>query len=376
MFFLPLHHNNKNTVSTNPYHNPELKFTGKIPSGKVGWQSPSNIALIKYWGKKEVQIPCNASISFTLNNSNTKTVINYKPSTSGECDVQFFLNNKENVTFGKKTKKWFDSLEPIFPFIKQLKFTIHSNNTFPHSAGIASSASGMSALALCLCSIEEEHFSFKTSKNEFFKKASFVARLGSGSAARSLFGGLVSWGEIPNKPNTSNLWGTQQIKNIHVDFLSFHDSIIIVDAAQKKVSSRIGHSLMKTNPFAETRFKQAQSNVTQLMDAMQKGNMEIFINITESEALTLHAMMMTSNPYYLLLKPNTLQIIERVLKYRERTGAPVAFTLDAGPNIHLLYPDKIKKEIKSFIDSELKQFAFNSMIIEDHVGNGPEKLLL
>ena len=84
--------------------------------------------------------------------------------------------------------------------------------------------------------------------------------------------------------------------------------------------------------------------------------------------------MMTSSPYYLLLRPNTLQVIERVLAYRERTGIPVAFTLDAGPNIHLLYPDKVGSEVKAFINSELKQFAFNEMIIEDEVGKGPVRL--
>ncbi len=361
-------------MSENLFYNPHLKFDGKVPSGKVGWQSPSNIALVKYWGKKEVQIPCNPSLSFTLSESKTQTLLEYKPSNKAENNVHFFLEGEEKISFAEKIKIWFDSLEPIFPFIKQLNFTIHSKNSFPHSAGIASSASGMSALALCLCSMEKTHFGFNGSDDEFLKKASYVARLGSGSAARSLFGGVVSWGEIENMPDTSNLWGSAQTANIHPDFLSFHDSIIIVDAAQKKVSSRIGHGLMNSNPFAETRFKQAKSNIQELMDAMKRGDMGRFINITESEALTLHAMMMTSNPYYLLLKPNTLNIIERVFEYRKQTGTPVAFTLDAGPNIHLLYPDAVKSDIHKFIDSELKQFAFQSMIIQDRVGKGPEKL--
>jgi len=363
-------------VSTTIYNNPDLIFSSKIPEGMVGWQSPSNIALVKYWGKKEVQIPCNPSISFTLSKSVTNTVVEYKPSHADQCDVRFFLEEKENVKFAEKIKSWLDSIEPVFPFIKQLSFTIHSGNTFPHSAGIASSASGMSALALCLCSIEKAHFGFEGNDEEFFRKASYIARLGSGSAARSLFGKLVSWGKITGDATSSDLWGTQQVKNIHPDFLSFHDSIIIVDAAQKKVSSRVGHGLMNSNPFAHERFKQAQSNIVKLTDAMKNGDMETFINITESEALTLHAMMMTSNPYYLLLKPNTLQIIERVFEYRANTGIPVAFTLDAGPNIHLLYPDKVQSEVKAFIDAELKQFAYNEMIIEDHVGEGPVKLSL
>lgn len=360
-------------MSTAPYNNPDLKFSGNIPEGMVGWQSPSNIALVKYWGKKEVQIPCNPSISFTLKASYTQTVVEYRQA-SGKKRVTFYLDGKINEGFEKKIDAYLTTIELVFPFLKQLNFTIRSKNTFPHSAGIASSASGMSALALCLCSIEKKHFGLEGNEEAFLRKASFLARLGSGSAARSLFGGLVSWGKIEGNGNSSDLWGTQQVKDVHPDFLSYHDDIIIVDAAQKKVSSRVGHGLMNSNPFAGERFKQAQSNIAKLMSAMRTGDIETFINITESEALTLHAMMMTSNPYYLLLKPNTLQIIERVFEYRQKTGIPVSFTLDAGPNIHLLYPGKVQSEVKALIDSELKQFAFNEMIINDQVGEGPVRL--
>ena len=348
-------------------------FSKKIPVGKTGWQSPSNIALVKYWGKKPIQIPCNPSISFTLKKSHTETVVEYKPASS-KNKIQFFLNDELNKKFGDKIDTFLKSLDLIFPFLKQLDITIKSVNTFPHSAGIASSASGMSALALCLCSIEKEHFNTLPTEDEFYQKASYVARLGSGSAARSLFGGVVSWGAIDGKQETSNLWGTKQTLNIHPDFLTFRDTILIVDAGQKKVSSRVGHGLMNGNPFAKARFEQAEKNITELMNAMKLGNMEQFINITESEALTLHAMMMTSKPFYLLLKPNTLQIIERVQDYRRSTGIPVAFTLDAGPNIHLLYPEKVRPEISSFVKAELKQFTHQAMIIEDSIGDGPIKL--
>ena len=357
------------------YNNPNLVFES-IPQGKVSWRSPSNIALVKYWGKKAVQIPLNPSISFTLRKSYTETVVEYSPAAEGESTVQFFLEGESNQQFGEKIHAYFKGLDTVFPFLKQLKFTIRSSNTFPHSAGIASSASGMSALALCLCSIEQNHFGGLDSNEAFFQKASYLARLGSGSACRSLYGGLVSWGKVDGREETSDLWGTQQTKNIHPDFLTFNDSILIVDAAQKKVSSRIGHGLMNSNPFSTERFKQAQSNMLRLMEVLKAGDMDEFINITESEALTLHAMMMTSNPYYLLMKPNTLNIIERIFDFRESTGTPLCFTLDAGPNIHLLYPEKVSGEVKVFINDELKPFLHQSRIIEDGVGAGPEKLAL
>jgi diphosphomevalonate decarboxylase len=356
------------------YKNPNLLFNQSVPQGKVNWRSPSNIALIKYWGKKAVQIPLNPSISFTLSESFTETTVEYSPLKAGEADVQFFLEEEFNASFGEKISTYFQSLDSIFPFLKQLKFTIRSSNTFPHSAGIASSASGMSALALCLCSIEQEHFGGLESKEDFFQKASYLARLGSGSACRSLYGGLVSWGKVEDREETSYLWGTQQNNDVHPDFLSFNDSILIVDAAQKKVSSRIGHGLMNNNPFSAARFEQAQANILRLMEVLKAGDMDAFINITESEALTLHAMMMTSNPYYLLMKPNTLNIIERIFDFRKSTGTPVCFTLDAGPNIHLLYPENVSTEVNAFIDSELKPFLHQGRVIADRVGAGPEKL--
>ena len=330
---------------------------------------------MKYWGKKEVQIPLNPSISFTLSQSYTETIVEYSsPAAVEKPGVQFFLEGEINEQFGEKIHAYFKGLDGVFPFLKQLKFTIRSSNTFPHSAGIASSASGMSALALCLCSIEQKHFGTLDTEDDFYQKASYLARLGSGSACRSLYGGLVSWGKVEGRPETSDLWGTQQIKEVHPDFLTFNDSILIVDAARKKVSSRIGHGLMNSNPFSVVRFKQAQTNMLRLMEVLKTGDMDEFIRITESEALTLHAMMMTSNPCYLLMKPNTLNLIDRIFNFRKNTGTPVCFTLDAGPNIHLLYPEKVKADVETFIDNELKPFLFQSRIIADRVGEGPEKL--
>ncbi len=130
-------------MSTTLYYNPSLKFDQNIPTGKVAWRSPSNIALVKYWGKKDVQIPCNPSISFTLSKSYTETVVEYVPISEGDKAVSFFLEKEKNETFGEKISAYLKSIEPIFPFLKQLKFKIHSTNTFSHSAGIASSASGI-----------------------------------------------------------------------------------------------------------------------------------------------------------------------------------------------------------------------------------------
>jgi len=357
------------------YINPKLLFTD-VPSGKVGWQSPSNIALVKYWGKKDMQIPANPSLSFTLCKSLTKTIVEFSPSHSNGAKLDFFFEGKSNERFAKKTTLFFQNLLDIFPFLNQLDFKISSNNSFPHSAGIASSASGMSAIAFALCDIERKYFDSLSDEDEFLRKVSFVSRLGSGSACRSVYGGLVSWGEISGIEKTSNLFGTKLSERINPIFNTYNDSILIVDAAQKKVSSSIGHGLMNSNPFSGKRFIQAYSNITELLKIIEIGDLEDFIRVVESEALTLHAMMMTSTPYFQLMKPNTISIIDKIWEYRKKTGTPVCFTLDAGPNIHLLYPDEYKYAVMDFINSELMEFTINNTIIHDKVGSGPKKLEL
>ena len=104
------------------------------------------------------------------------------------------------------------------------------------------------------------------------------------------------------------------------------------------------------------------------------GDFDAFTNIVEFEALTLHAMMMKSNPYYLLIKPNTLNIINEIWNYRKNTNSKVCFTLDAGSNIHLLYPKKEYDQIQNLIKKNLMYFCQSNEFINDHVGNGPNKL--
>ncbi len=358
------------------YLNADLKFSGTdIPSGKMIWRSPSNIALVKYWGKKPVQIPQNPSVSFTLSKSFSETEVSYTPATSGKSEMEFYFDGQRNPQFEEKTSKFFESLSGIFPFVNQLKFEIHSKNTFPHSAGIASSASGMSVLAMVLCDMERQFFGTLQKEETFRRKASYIARLGSGSACRSVYGGLVIWGKTDGEPGTSDFYGFSVNEGIHEIFADYQDTILLVDAGEKKVSSRVGHGLMNSNPFATKRFIQARDNMAKLLQAMRTGDTETFIRITESEALTLHAMMMTSQPYFLLMKPGTLQIIERIFAFREKTGFPVSFTLDAGPNVHLLYPATIKRDVKQFIDNDLRVFLSPLGYIDDMVGNGPEKIL-
>jgi len=348
-----------------------LKF---IDNASFTWQTPSNIALVKYWGKSNPQIPKNASISFTLNNCHTITTIDFvKKEKSDEVAFNLFFEGKQKDEFKPKISDFFKRVQEYCPYIFEYEMTINSENSFPHSSGIASSASGLSAIAMCLMSLEKE-LNSDLSEEIINRKASFLARLGSGSASRSIEGPLVVWGNHPEIAGSSDLFGVQFPYKVHPFFENYQDVILLVDKGEKQVSSTVGHDLMHEHPYAENRFKQANENLSKMSKILQEGNRKDFINLVESEALTLHAMMMTSNPYFILMKPNTLEIINKIWEYRQENNSDICFTLDAGANVHVLFPEGEKENILQFIDVQLSKYCQKNHYICDTVGFGAKQL--
>ena len=353
------------------------KYSISVEQGNFQWSAPSNIALVKYWGKKENQIPANPSISFTLNNCKTITKLAFaKKDTSTSLDdtaskfsFDLLFEGQPKEDFKPKIQKFFERVEVYLPFLKDYHFSIDTKNTFPHSSGIASSASGMAALAMNLMSLEKA-LNPDMTEEYFYQKASLLARLGSGSACRSVKGQVVVWGKHQNVKGSSDLFGAEFPTAIHNNFIDFQDTILLVDKGEKQVSSTIGHDLMYDHPFAERRFAQAHVNLDKLITVFENGNLTEFIEIVESEALTLHAMMMTSMPYFILMKPNTLEIINAIWNFRKETEIPVCFTLDAGANVHVLYPNKDKETVLQFIKNELVGYCQNGHYLCDQIGGG------
>ncbi len=325
---------------------------------------PSNIALIKYWGKFEGQIPANPSISYTLNNCRTNTEMEFFA--DEKFSVQTFLGGNEELKFASKIEKFFQSIEKYLPWILSGKYIIRTENTFPHSSGIASSASGFGAIAKCLMDLDEK-FSAAETHNFRLKKASFLARLGSGSACRSLYDGLVVWGETSEVAQSSDFFAVQYPgEDVHSVFRNFNDWVLLIHEGEKSVSSTVGHGLMNTNPYAETRFAEAHTNFKTLKTILKEGDLHGFIKLVEHEALTLHAMMMMSDPAFILMKNGTLNVINAIWKFREETGLPLFFTLDAGANVHLLFPSNgTEEEIKTFIIRELLPYTQNGGVVKD-----------
>ncbi|MCC9072011.1 diphosphomevalonate decarboxylase [Flavobacterium sp. F-65] len=346
------------------------KYTSDITKGNFEWSAPSNIALVKYWGKKDNQIPANPSVSFTLNNCKTITKLAFdKKDVSNDFTFDLLFEGKPKEDFKPKIQKFLERVFIYLPFLKDYHFTIDTQNTFPHSSGIASSASGMAALAMNFMSLEKV-LNPEMTDEYFYQKASFLARLGSGSACRSVKGKVVVWGNQANIKGSSDLFGVEFPNTIHENFKNYQDTILLVDKGEKQVSSTVGHDLMHNHPYAERRFAQAHENLDKLITIFENGNLDEFIKVVESEALTLHAMMMTSMPYFILMKPNTLQIINAIWKFRNETQIPVCFTLDAGANVHVLYPENVSEKVLQFIKYELVVFCQNGQYLCDKIGDG------
>lgn len=290
----------------------------------------------------------------TLKECYTETKVSFSP--SAKLDVIVKLDGKENEKFAQKIMKFIQSLEAELPWTKGLSIEVETKNTFPHGTGIASSASGMSAFALCLTDFMQPGMD-----EDFLSRASFLARLASGSACRSLYGGFTTWGD------QSDYFASPF--EVHRDLAHLHDTIVVVSSGEKSVSSTAGHDRMTEHAFREARYVQARNHFERMKDALQSGDMNEVGRIMESEALSLHAMMMTAPDSFTLLKPQSLMAMELVRDFRKGSGLPVYFTLDAGPNLHLIYPDEGAHKIETFIEHELKPLS--EKIIRDQRGEGP-----
>lgn len=336
------------------------------------WIAPSNIAIVKYWGKFDNQIPANPSLSFTLTHcytDTTLTVLEGETNQNEDITLEVLYDGIPKPDFKPKILKFLKSILREYPWLKGKVLKIDTKNTFPHSSGIASSASGMAALACC---IEDLHTSFFASQPFRWHKASESARLGSGSACRSVYGGFVQWGLSPDGEG-SDVFATQ-VQEVHRDFNAIYDYILILDSGEKSVSSTVGHSLMNGHPYATRRFEQGKENVLKLKEILKNGDWSGFIQLMESEALTLHAMMMTSTPPFILMKSKTLEAIQKIWLFRKATNLPVGFTLDAGANLHLIFAASALEIVEQKLLPEVQYLCEQNAIIKDLIGRGPYKV--
>lgn len=286
-----------------------------------------NIALIKYWGNRDnaLRIPLNNSISLNLEGLFTRTAVNFRPSLPSD---ELSINGHKALGRGLKRVSEILDLVRAQAGIKD-KAEVVSENNFPSGAGIASSASAFAALALAA-----SHAAGWTPSEE---RLSRLARCGSGSACRSIPGGFVEWNAGTSDEDS---FAASIAPPEHWDLT---DCIAIVHAGHKKTGSTEGHALAWTSPLQSARVADAPRRLDLCRAALLNRDFAALAEVIELDSDMMHAVMQTSNPSLLYWRPATVEIFHAVRAWRA-AGLAVAYTVDAGPNVHVLCPREVQKE--------------------------------
>jgi len=329
----------------------------KIKKYKKTAVSFANIAFIKFWGKKDrkLNIPYNNSISMNLSNCKTTTTVEFNPRFREDS---VFLDG-ERLEGEKKLRvlKVIDLVREKAAMSWRVK--VFSKNNFPKDAGIASSASGFSALALSASSASGLSLSQK--------ELSILARRGSGSACRSIPGGFVEW--IRGRDDSSSF----AVQIAKANFWDLRDIVAVIETGKKEKSSTEGHLLAESSPFFKIRQKLLPNRLEEIKEAFLKKNFKKFGEILEEEAVEFNVIAMTSKPPIFYWKKETFEIIEKVRKLREK-GILSYFTTDAGPNVHVfcLAKDafkinKILKRVPGVLFTIINKPAQGAYLISKHL---------
>ena len=301
-------------------------------------KAPANIAFIKYWGKRDekLRLPANSSISMNLSNAYTVTSVEFnKKYKSDSLFINHIRAGKDELIRVSNHLNLVRNISKTGDFAK-----VESKNNFPKGSGIASSASGFAALTVAAASAA----GLKLSE----KDLSVLARLGSGSACRSIPDGIVEW-RYGSKSTDSYAHSLYP-----VGYWELYDVIAVAGKKNKKTSSTEGHKATESSPFYKTRISGMEKKIKDIKNALKNKDFTKFGEIIEAEALNMHTVMMTSIPPLYYWMPKTLEIMQSVINWREK-GLEVYFTIDAGPNVHIICQSKDVdslreklKEIKGF----------------------------
>ncbi|MDP3982789.1 MAG: diphosphomevalonate decarboxylase [bacterium] len=294
--------------------------------------APANIAFIKYWGKKDekLRLPETGSISMSLDKCLTTTTVEFADSHKADS----FVLDRE-IVVGKEAARVFKQLDRLRSLAGSTsKAKVVSQNNFPKGTGIASSASGFAALTVATASA----LGLVLSEKEL----SIYARLGSGSACRSIPEGIVEWLEGDSNE-------TSYAHSLYpVDYWNLRDVLAIVSSSEKKVGSSRGHTLGKKSIFHEARVKAVYKLILQIKEAIKDKDIHKMGEILEADCIYMHAVMMSSTPALFYWNAGTMNVIHKTIELRGQ-GIPVYFTIDAGPNVHLITEEKYVEQVSTAI---------------------------
>lgn len=300
---------------------------------KITAQAHSNIALIKYWGKfnDKLKIPNNHSISLTLDSMYTQTSVEYDASLDGD---QVFLNGHPASEKAKTRVQQFMSLiRKRYDF--QEFAVIHSHNSFPTAAGLASSASGFAALALAATKAHALHLSLRD--------LSILARQGSGSASRSIFGGFVEW----QKGWSDDGSDSYAIQLLPESAWELGMVVLVLTSQEKAISSTLGmEETVKTSPYYKAWLNTVEQDLKLVRQALAQRDFTLLGTTMEHNALKMHASSLAAKPGILYWQPATVQLMHILWEIR-KSGLECYFTIDAGPNIKVLVEKAQIETLKS-----------------------------
>jgi diphosphomevalonate decarboxylase len=308
--------------------------------------APANVALIKYWGKRDVHLnlPMNSSLSLALGDRGALTTI----SVNRDQNQDVVSLNGENVPlhlpFARKIIDYLNLLDPARPYL-----CIETELTIPSSAGLASSAAGFAALVLALADL----CAWCLSKTALSR----LARLGSGSAARSLWSGFVEWHKGSHPDGLDSF-----AEPVMAELPAFNLGLLMLTTNPKPLSSREGMLLTtQTSPLYSSWPTTAENDLNDLKTAIFHQDVERIGMIAEQNALAMHATMMAARPALVYSLPQTWSAIQQIWALRTQNNVPVYFTQDAGPNLKLLFPKEY---------TPLLQQTFPTLEIVNLMGNG------
>ena len=318
--------------------------------------APSNIAFIKYWGRKdeELRLPENASISMNLSNLLTTTTVEFN---SNFKEDEIVINNQKEENEGNRAIKHLDKIRALAKI--KYKAKVVTKNNFPTGTGLSSSASGFAALTVAGAKAAGLNFSKK--------ELSILARQGSGSACRSIPDGFVEW---LDGDTSDTSYGVSLYSENYWDIV---DVVAVVSKNKKEVSTTEGHKLAASSPFFPVRLERINEKINLIKKYMKEKNFQAFGELVEAEALELHAIMLTSIPSLIYWLPGTLKVMHAVKRWRQK-GLQVYFTVNTGQDIHLICQKKDTEKIvkKAEEISDVKKTIINypskgAHLIKEHL---------
>jgi diphosphomevalonate decarboxylase len=305
--------------------------------------APSNIALIKYWGKIDpaLRLPENPSISMNLDNLSTTTTVEFNKDYKEDSVI---FNGNKGSSAGDRIAEHLDRIRNLAGITSKAK--VATVNNFPTASGIASSASGFAALTVAACAAAGLEL------NE--KKLSILARLGSGSACRSIPDGFCEW--LDGKTSETSY----AVSLYPPDYWDIVDVVTIVSNTEKGTSSSVGQKSAQSSRFFPARLANIKNKIENIKKYLADRDFDAFGELIETEALELHAIMLTSDPALIYWMPGTVQTMRCIRKWRAE-GLPAYFTIDAGANVHIIIEGKNLKTLLKKLETveEIKEIVVN-----------------